>query len=128
MPPEDPNIPISCVLVTSKITGSPAYVEIINFGAIAANGQVQIKIGKIKNPTAIRVDCDVAAFIFSRDIVKGIYDYIHYQVFRVFLDIVNNVQRPDYTNPVTLSFNPPTAKVDDQDVSIANTINFDVSL
>jgi hypothetical protein len=67
--------------------GAPAYIEVINFPAMAASEWGEIKVVGIKNPNAVRADCKMAVSIFEHNGATGIYNYLLYKKISVFLDI-----------------------------------------
>ena len=38
---------LKCLLITSKFTGDPVYIEIVNFSAVATDKKIVVYVGKV---------------------------------------------------------------------------------
>ncbi|KRW99610.1 hypothetical protein PPERSA_03411 [Pseudocohnilembus persalinus] len=91
---------VSCILIESRESGLPAYIEIINFGAVAADTQVEIMVGKVKTPASlVNIRIGVLTFNFDGNQSNdGVRTYLNYQDQITFINIKTDASNADSTN------------------------------
>jgi len=68
----------TCLLITSKVTGEPAYVEVIDLPALSADDEVDFMVGKISNPSATRVNLKIGVLTYDHTGSTGTKAYKNY--------------------------------------------------
>ena len=58
----------------------------INFAAVTANSDIEIKVAKILNPNTVLSEVLIGVSLYTHQGTTGTYVYLHYDKFSLFID------------------------------------------
>lgn len=108
-------LPLTCRLRPSSGAPTPVWVEIINFQSFPANGNMQLVMGKITNPTTVNVDINFILKINTRNPTTETESPLYEGQHNMFIDMrTPSITLASETNSASTMFEPG-AKVGDTD-------------